>query len=160
MKETQSRESGARVRFPPPFVFLAASGVGVGLQRFVAPLRLGLETSLRGALGGVIVCAGVALIAWAVGLFRRTGQDPAPWKPSPSMIANGPYRFTRNPMYVGMTLVQLGVGVAVNDLWIALLAPVALLGVHFIAVLPEEAYLSERFGGDYETYRAAVRRYL
>ena len=160
MKETQGRERGARVRFPPPFVFLAASGVGVGFQHVITPLGLGIEAWIRVALTAAILSAGVALIAWAIGLFRRTGQDPAPWKPSPSMIANGPYRFTRNPMYLGMTLVQLGVGVAVNDLWIAILAPAALLGVHFIAVLPEEAYLVERFGGDYERYRAAVRRYL
>jgi protein-S-isoprenylcysteine O-methyltransferase Ste14 len=150
MTETRSKSGGARVRFPPPFVFLAATGVGVALQHLVAPLALGLA-------GAVRVTAGVA---WAAVLFRRTGQDPAPWKPSPTMIAQGPYKLTRNPMYVGMTLIELGVGVAVNDPWIALLAPVALLGVHVIAVLPEEAYLLERFGEDYAKYRARVRRYL
>jgi protein-S-isoprenylcysteine O-methyltransferase Ste14 len=130
------------------------------LQHLLAPLGLGVAGWIRVGLGAALTAAGAALPAWAMGWFRRTGQDPLPWKPTPSLIVQGPYRFTRNPMYVGMTLVQLGVGVAVNDLWIALLAPAALLAVHFIAVLPEETYLGERFGHDYAKYRATVRRYF
>jgi protein-S-isoprenylcysteine O-methyltransferase Ste14 len=63
-------------------------------------------------------------------------------------------------MYVGVTCVQIGLGVAVGNPWISLLAPVALLTVHFIAVLPEEKYLGEKFGPSYHEYRARVRRYL
>jgi protein-S-isoprenylcysteine O-methyltransferase Ste14 len=92
--------------------------------------------------------------------FRRTGQDPAPWKPSPSLILDGPYRFSRNPIYTGMTLVQLGVGISAGNGWIVLLAPLALLIVHVTAVLPEEAYLGERFGESYLRYKESVRRYL
>jgi len=154
-----SGEVGARVRFPPPLVFVAAIAAGVGLQRVVA-VDLGLERWLRVGLGVALAAAGVGLILWAAGWFRRTGQDPAPWKPSPSLIAQGPYTRTRNPMYLSMTLIQLGVGVGLGNLWIVLLAGVALLAVHFIAVLPEEAYLAERFGEDYQRYRSSVRRYL
>jgi protein-S-isoprenylcysteine O-methyltransferase Ste14 len=159
MSEVESKEGGARVTFPPPMVFVAAIIIGAALQH-LAPLRLGLARGVALGLGLVIVAAGAALIAWAVGFFRRTGQNPAPWKPSPSMIAEGPYKRSRNPMYVGMTLIQLGIGVAKNNLWIELLAFVALLGVHYLAVLPEEAYLTARFGEDYKRYRASVRRYL
>jgi len=93
-------------------------------------------------------------------LFVRTGQNPTPWTPSPELLLAGPYRFTRNPMYLGVTLFQLGLGLAVNNLWISLLAAPALLVVHFTAVLPEEKYLSEKFGEDYKAYLVKVRRYL
>jgi protein-S-isoprenylcysteine O-methyltransferase Ste14 len=72
----------------------------------------------------------------------------------------GPYRFTRNPMYAGVTLFQLGLGLALNNVWIALFAPLSLLTVHFIAVLPEEKYLTEKFGANYKAYLRTVRRYL
>jgi protein-S-isoprenylcysteine O-methyltransferase Ste14 len=157
---TQSKEGGARVSFPPPLVFLAGVAVGVALQRLAVPLRAGGERWLGVLVGAAVGGAGVALIAWATVFFRRTGQDPRPWKPSPSMIVEGPYGRSRNPMYVGMTLIQVGVGFAANDLWISLLAGLSLSVVHRIAVLPEEAYLTERFGDAYKTYRASVRRYL
>ena len=63
-------------------------------------------------------------------------------------------------MYLGITLFELGLGLAINNLWIALFAAPALLTVHFVAVLPEERYLSSKFGEGYKTYLAQVRRYL
>jgi protein-S-isoprenylcysteine O-methyltransferase Ste14 len=63
-------------------------------------------------------------------------------------------------MYIGVTCIQLGLGLAVNNLWISLLAPLSLLAVHFIAVRPEERYLTEKFGADYKAYLRSVRRYL
>jgi protein-S-isoprenylcysteine O-methyltransferase Ste14 len=103
---------------------------------------------------------GLALMVAAVIEFRRTGQDPKPWKPTPELILRGPYRFTRNPMYVGLTLTQLGLGLALGHLWIALLAPCSLAVVHFMAVLPEERYLSDKFGNGYREYCRQIRRYL
>lgn len=159
MTATQSKQGGARVRFPPPLVFVAWTVVGVLFQR-VVPLRAGGARALGVVVGAVVIAAGAALIAWALGFFRRTGQDARPWTPSPSLIVEGPYERTRNPMYVGMTLIQMGAGFAANNLWISLLAGASLYGVHHLAVLPEESYLTERFGDAYRAYRASVRRYL
>jgi protein-S-isoprenylcysteine O-methyltransferase Ste14 len=107
-----------------------------------------------------IILVGFWLIAEARKLFRRTGQEPAPWKPTPELVLSGAYRFTRNPMYLGMTCMQAGLGAAVNNLWITLLAPFSLLAVHFLAVVPEEKYLTEKFGESYRSYVGKVRRYL
>jgi len=113
------------------------------------------------AIGGILILmAGLGVIASARIHFSRTGQSPIPWKPSPELILKGPYRFTRNPMYLGVTLFELGLGLAVNNLWISLFAAPALLTVHFMAVRPEERYLSEKFGESYKAYLARVRRYL
>lgn len=83
----------------------------------------------------MVVLAGLWLGADAWKLFKRTGQDPAPWKPSPELVLRGIYRFTRNPMYVVMTCIQVDLGLVLNNLWIALLAALSLATVHFIAVL-------------------------
>jgi protein-S-isoprenylcysteine O-methyltransferase Ste14 len=156
----QNKEGGARVYFPPPLVFLIFILLGIVLQRAVRPLTIPVGRPL-GVTGGIVLIAvGLCLGASAMVLFRRTGQHPRPWAPTPELIPNGPYRFTRNPMYVAMTLFVLGLGIALNDLWVSLFAPVALLAVHFIAVLPEERYLGEKVGESYRGYVARVRRYL
>jgi len=152
-------ERGARVRFPPPLVFLGFVILGVVLHYSVGPPPLHITLWTRVA-GAAVLLAGVGLIASALNWFTRTHQDPKPWKPTPELIFEGPYRFTRNPIYVGMTCIQIGLGAAVGVLWISVLAPVALLAVHFIAVRHEETYLSEKFGASYDEYRARVRRYL
>ena len=141
------------MRLPPPLVFAAAILIGWFIPglRFAGPLRW---------LGLLLLAGGAAIGFAAVGWFRKTGQDPTPWKPSPELILQGPYRFTRNPMYVGMLLLTLGVGLLAGRLWIAVLAPLALLVVHFTAVLPEERYLTAKFGEPYTNFTRRVRRYL
>ena len=153
-------ERGARVRFPPPLVYLLSIAVGLVVQYAALSLRFGLPMAARIAAGAVVTVAGLALVASAFGLFRKSGQDPAPWKPTPSLVFEGPYRFTRNPMYVGMTAVQVGIGLFADSVWVVGLAAVSLLVVHAIAVLPEEKYLTEKFGAPYEQYLRRVRRYL
>ena len=160
MARATSVERGAQVRFPPPLVFLGCILLGVAFQYVVvpAPVPVGRASSTIGGI--LILMAGLGFIASARILFSRTGQNPIPWKPSPELILKGPYRFTRNPMYIGITLFELGLGLTVNNLWISSLAATALLTVHFIAVRPEERYLSDKFGESYKAYLAQVRRYL
>jgi protein-S-isoprenylcysteine O-methyltransferase Ste14 len=160
MSSTTDFERGARVRFPPPLVLIACIGLGVVFQRAVTPLYVPGDRTIGLAVGVLLIAIAVGLIVSARILFVRTGQSPVPWKPSPELISGGPYRFTRNPMYLGMTLFELGLGAALNNLWISLFAPLALLIVHLIAVRPEERYLSEKFGEPYKAYLARVRRYL
>lgn len=159
MSKVDSGERGANVRFPPPLVYLAFILLGVGI-RYAMPLPDPADGFIMRAAGIAIILAGLWLIVEAWKLFKRTGQDPAPWTPSPEMLLSGPYRFTRNPMYVGLTCMQVGLGLALNNLWISALAAFSLLIVHFIAVVPEEKYLSEKFGESYTAYLIKVRRYI
>jgi protein-S-isoprenylcysteine O-methyltransferase Ste14 len=160
MVDPTSVERGARVSFPPPLVFLGFVLLGVGFHYLVVPAPSPLDRMYSTVAGLLILAAGVAIVVSARVHFLRTGQNPVPWKPSPELILQGPYRFTRNPMYVGVTLVQIGLGIALNNLWISVFAAPALLIVHFLAVVPEERYLSEKFGERYNAYRVRVRRYL
>ena len=151
-----SKQGGARVRLPPPLVFLAAIVAGW----FVPGLRLHGYHGLRIGVGLALVAAGLAVGLGAIRLFRKTGQDARPWMPTPELVFDGPYRFTRNPMYVGMVAFTLAAAALSGHLWIAVLAPFALALVHFTAVLPEERYLAAKFGEPYLSYKTRVRRYL
>jgi len=160
--EPEARD-GAAVRLPPPLVYLAALVIG-GLLHGVLPWRiaplLALPLGVRVGLGVAVAAAGLALVGSAFGWFRRTGQDPKPWESTPEIIASGPYRFTRNPMYLGMALVLAGIAVGFASGWILVGVPITLAIVHATAVRHEEAYLERKFGDTYLRYKRSVRRWI
>jgi protein-S-isoprenylcysteine O-methyltransferase Ste14 len=156
----ESRQGGARVRFPPPLVFLLLLGAGALVQRYVMRAPMPVPSLGRWILAAVFGLPGLALLVHAQLLFKRAGQSPAPWLPSPELVLRGAYRFTRNPMYLGMTLTTLGIAFVADDVWMVAAAFFGLVIVHLIAVVPEEAYLGEKFGEGYARYKAKVRRYL
>jgi protein-S-isoprenylcysteine O-methyltransferase Ste14 len=155
-------KDAAAVRIFPPAVPLLTILAGVGLNR-LWPLAVGFVLPAPGRywLGGVIVVAAVlGLGAWPVALFRRSGQSENPWKPTPSVVDRGPFRFTRNPMYLQMVLVCVGVAVMLMNWWILVLTPVGAWVLQRLAILPEEAYLERKFGETYLAYKRRVRRWL
>ena len=151
---------GAAVRIPPPLVYLGGVIVGVLVHGLLLPLRLPLPTSARVSLSAAPILLGLFLMAGAIRLFRRSGQDPKPWEPTPEIISTGVYRFTRNPMYVGMALLQIGIGVGLANGWILALVPFVLVAVYRTAIRHEEAYLERKFGETYASYKRSVRRWL
>lgn len=153
-------KDGASVRVPPPLVFLGCVAGGVLLHAYLEPLDPGLALGLRIPVTAVAACLGLLLMGGAIGLFRRTGQDPKPWASTPEIISTGVYRVTRNPMYVGMALIQLALGVGLANWWIVVLVPVALVTVYLTAIRQEESYLERKFGDEYTRYKAAVRRWI
>jgi protein-S-isoprenylcysteine O-methyltransferase Ste14 len=155
-----NERDGAKVRIPPPLVYLAGVVAGVALHRFAVPLPLPLGAVARAAAAVACAAVGVALIAGALRLFEHTGQDPKPWKTTPEIISSGIYRFTRNPMYVGMGLLQASFAFALANGWIlGLLAPV-LVVVYATAVRHEETYLEAKFGSAYIEYKRSVGRWI
>jgi len=110
--------------------------------------------------GGVLLLAGAALNVWAERLFKRHGVGVCPFTPVPLLVARGPYRLTRNPMYVGLVCLNAGValltGVLAN-LW----SSVALvIWLHYAFVLPEEAFLRQEVGAAFDEYARGVPRWL
>lgn len=156
----ETEERGAAVRIPPPIVPVVMLVLGVAIDRGLAPWGAGPEGLWRWLPGGVLVASGLFLLGAAAGLFRRTGQDPKPWEPSPELILDGVYRYTRNPMYVGMGLLQAGLGLFFASVTPAMLVPVSWWIIHRIAIRHEEAYLRGKFGAEYEVYVGRVRRWL
>ncbi|MCP3957128.1 MAG: isoprenylcysteine carboxylmethyltransferase family protein [bacterium] len=160
MARALTRDAAA-VRVFPPAVPIVAILAGIGLTK-LWPIDLGFERAepLLRHLGGAIIIAAIAFAVWAILLFRRSGQDPAPWKPTPAIVARGPYRITRNPMYLTMVFLCLGFAIRRMDLWILALTPLAVWTLQKWVILPEEAYLERKFGDAYLAYKRRVRRWL
>ena len=161
MSPSTDDSKGAAVRFPPPAVPVVGLIVGIAVHRFAWPLPMGIpEGVMRYGLAAVLILLGLGLLAAAIGLFRSSGQDPAPWENTPEIISTGIYRFTRNPMYLGMGVLQAGIGVALNNAWIVILVPLVWLTIYYIAIRHEEAYLEQKFGTPYTEYKNSVRRWI
>ena len=156
------QRDAAAVRVFPPAVPLLTILLGLGLQRlWPVHVELGLLTTARYWVGGVIVaCAILGLGLPSVILFRRTGQNENPWKSTPEIVDRGPFRLTRNPMYLQMVLVCLGMALLLANVWIVLLTPVGAWILQRFAILPEEEYLERKFGQRYQEYKRRVRRWL
>jgi len=157
--EAAPSEDHADVHILPPLLFLGSIALGVLLNLTIV-VRLAVDSGLRVPFGLALIALGVAPIAWAIRWMSRTKQDPDPRKPTPELIAGGPFRYSRNPIYVGMTLIQAGVGVALGNLWILLLLVPTLMILRRGVIEKEEAYLERKFGDSYVRYRASVRRWL
>ena len=142
---------------PPPLIYATGLLLGWGLQRLWP--RPWLPASWARPLGLALLVAGLIGIAGVLA-FRRAGTTPNPWRPTTSLVTGGPYRFTRNPMYVGFALWYLAATSWLNALWPLLLLPLVLLVMQRGVIAREEAYLRRRFGREYEEYGARVRRWL
>ena len=142
----------------PPVYFLVALLLMVFFHR-VAPWAQLLEAPYRYA-GIVIAGVSLGLGGWAAALFRRAGTNIRPFMPSTALVVTGPYKFTRNPMYLGMAGILLGAAVFMGSLtpFVVIPAFMALIAERFI--LPEEAKLEAAFGRDYLDYKSRVRRWL
>ena len=157
---TAGDRDGASVGIPPPVVYLVAVLAGALVDRYLFSVPLDLRGDVRFGTAAAASAIGIGIMAAAIGLFRRTGQDPKPWESTPEIISTGVYRFTRNPMYVGMALLQAGIGLALASPWIIALVPLVLAVVYATAVRHEEAYLEEKFGTTYLSYKRSVRRWI
>lgn len=158
METTATARDRPHVVALPPLVY-----VGFLILGFVADLiwPTGVATlSLRLALGGLLFAAGLALGAWALVRFARAGTPVEVYRPTTALVIEGPYRFSRNPIYLGMTLASAGVAVMGNSLWaLSLLIP-TLAVIRYGVIAREEEYLERKFGEDYRRYRNSVRRWL
>ncbi|MGO4741088.1 isoprenylcysteine carboxylmethyltransferase family protein [Bosea sp. 2KB_26] len=149
--------SGAAIR--PPIAWALAALVGLALD-WLYPLPFMPADIRAGALGGILFLAGLALLIWAATTFRRAGTQIQTTQPTTRIVDAGPYRFTRNPIYLGMFLGLIGLAVAFDSLWLlVLLVPFSLV-IRYGVVAREEAYLDRKFGDVYLAYKARVGRWL
>ena len=147
------------VKAPPPLIFLAPLVLGLVLH-FVVPLPFLPTVLLQLVIGiPIMFLSGMTVIS-AVVTFRRAKTTFSINKESTAMVTQGPYRFTRNPAYLALAVLYLGIGVAVNALWVVVLLPVPVVVITLAAMRPEEAYLERKFGAEHLSYKARVRRWL
>ena len=142
----------------PPLVYLGTIALGVMLH-VARPVSL-LQRGVSPGIGAVVVLLAIGLFLFAVRTFRAAGTPVPGNLPTTTIVATGPYRFSRNPIYLAFSLLQLGIALWVNSLWLVLTLLVAVAIMSIVVIPREERYLEARFPSAYFPYKASVRRWL
>ena len=146
------------VKVPPPFIFLGGLALGLVLD---AVLDGGpLPGAVRWGLGALAIAGGLALQASFLALFHRAHTNVEPWKPASAIVTSGPYRFTRNPAYIGMALLFAGIALLADAPWALLVLPFVLVVIDRYVIAREERYLERAFGEEYLVLKRRVRRWV
>lgn len=143
-----------RVLVPPPLIFGALLVAGLTIDTHLH------EFGFLQGLGIFFFAGALVLVGAALNLFRRERTRPEPWQPASALVVNGIYRFTRNPMYLGMAMAALAVAIFCQSFSGVALTLVAVLIIDRFVIRREEAYLQRRFGDEYLSYNQQVRRWL
>jgi protein-S-isoprenylcysteine O-methyltransferase Ste14 len=168
MDQTPSNEAATPARdvrppstFPwPPVLFLTAIVAGWLLQRSWPLSWPGLNDTGAKSIGWGFIVAGFGIAGWALVTMWRGHAELRPHASATVLIREGPFRRFRNPMYLGYCLILLGLADGAQNFWIAILTPVFALAVTWLAILPEERHLEEKFGDAYRAYKAGSRRWI
>jgi len=143
---------------PPPFIYAGALAAGLlANRRFRLPF---LPRRLARTLGPLMILGGFAVGLLGLREMSRAGTNVDPYKPATAVVTEGPYRFTRNPMYVGFTLMYVGISALANALLPILLLPAILQLMRRGVIEREERYLESKFEDEYRRYKESVRRWI
>lgn len=143
---------------PPPLIYLAGLGLGFGLEALLPSASF--PGWLSWSAGSLLIVSGIVLAVSFIRAFRHAGTPVDPGEPATALITTGPYRVSRNPGYLGMTLAYVGIAVVSGAVWVlAVLVPV-LLVVDRGVIRREERHLERRFGDDYARFKARTRRWI
>jgi protein-S-isoprenylcysteine O-methyltransferase Ste14 len=153
-----ARPDTAQVIILPPLLYGAAFVLGL-LLHWAFPVYV-LPSTLARGIGVVCVLVSFPLALMTFRALSRAHTPVDPMKPTTALVTEGPFRYSRNPIYVAWTLLYLGVALLINALWILLLVVPAVLVLRYGVIAREEAYLTRKFGDAYRQYRAQVRRWL
>ena len=142
----------------PPLIYLGFLVLGVVLE-WLWPSSF-LPRTLQYVIGLALISVSAAIAALAVAQFRKANTNLDVRKPATALVVSGPFRYSRNPMYLALTLMYLGVGIVADSAWILGLIVPTLCLMHFGVIRREERYMERKFGGKYRRYKSSVRRWL
>jgi len=147
------------VPLPPPLLFALILGGGIGLG-FLCPVSFPGSWRLRLTLAGIAATTSFLLAAWAIIVLVSIKASPEFQREVPALAQKGPFRFTRNPLYLSLLALQAAFAGALDNLWILGGMPALIVLLNHLVIAREEAYLRSRFGQDYQQYAQRVRRWL
>jgi protein-S-isoprenylcysteine O-methyltransferase Ste14 len=159
----QARGRGPNVRFPPPLLFALAYLAAWLLDRYVAHLwpAIGPQNALRvKLLGWILVISGLSLAYWGIATFMKMRTSIIPNRAARVLVIEGPYQFSRNPMYAGLIIACIGGIGVISSFWPVVTVPVAIVLLYVTVIRKEEHYLTTAFGEEYREYQRAVGRWF
>jgi len=152
-------KDAAQVPVIPPVIYLIPLVIGLIIEYFL-PFRILSNQETAEVIGWPLVVASILLGAWAMKTMRGAGESEDFREPTNKIVTAGPYAFTRNPMYVSLNMLYVGIAFLVNTAWLILFWPFAFAFMYYKVILREEEYLEKKLGKEYSRYKSKVRRYL
>jgi protein-S-isoprenylcysteine O-methyltransferase Ste14 len=153
-----SERDVAGVPVPPPLIYIAGLAAGGVVEFFRSTTGPAWPISVTIAVAGGL--AWLVLDGSAMARFRRAGTPVIPFSPTTALVVDGPYRFSRNPIYLGMAALYIGLAVILGLMWAFLFLPFVLLAIDRLVIAREEPYLERKFGEEYVAYKRRVRRWI
>jgi protein-S-isoprenylcysteine O-methyltransferase Ste14 len=151
-------QDNSGVRFPPPLVYVIGLLAGWLLERKYPLAALPRNFSI--AAGIVLIVAGIALSRSGAQAIWRANSSIVPIRPTTAIASSGVFRFTRNPMYLGLVVIYAGIALLIRSAWAFILLPLVVLAVDRLVIAKEERYLTGKFGEQYLSYKGRVRRWI
>jgi len=145
---------------PVPWVFVLTYLLGVALEHAHSSAISPTGAVVSTKAGAVLFAIGAVIAGWGLVLFRKARTTTVPGKLSGKLVTWGPYRFTRNPMYIGLVLAYLGEAGLLKQIWPVVLLPFTVAYLNWTVIPVEEVKLEEAFHEEYEQYRLRVRRWF
>ncbi len=146
------------VAAPPPLIYAGGFALGYLVEKY-SPTAFFPE-SMSAFVGWSSIALGVLIAASGLLAFRRANTPVSPYAQTTALVTGGPFRFSRNPLYLALTVIYLGAAGLLNSLWPVLLLPGVLWFMHRGVIIREERYLERKFGPAYQEYKARVKRWL
>ena len=156
-EQPRQRRGTAGVIAPPPVIYVGFLGLGFVLESLLPGAEL---PGWAQWIGAVVIVAGVALMILFEVAFKRAGTEANPYRPSTALATDGPYRFSRNPGYLGMAITYIGITLAAEAPWALVTLVPATLVIQYGVIAREERYLERLFGEEYLSYKRTTRRWI
>ncbi|MEC4726444.1 isoprenylcysteine carboxylmethyltransferase family protein [Shewanella sp. D64] len=150
--------NGPGVKIPPPVIFILFMLLAY-LNSVFSPIELTFSAPIT-YLGLALLMVGVTLLLYLLYQFKTAKTAVEPWQPTSSIIKTGVYAYSRNPIYLAFCTVPVGLGLYFSDVWLISSVLPSCIGVYYVAIKPEEAYLTRKFGDEYLRYQEKVRRWI
>ena len=147
-----------RIIARPPFIYFAFIIIGAVLNRWW-PMKMKLG-GLSLPLGWGFIAVGLSLMTWGVLVMKKANTPVDPHETPTALVVRGPFRFSRNPLYISLTLIYIGIAVLLRDGWIFCLLIPLLMAMYYGVILREEEYLEKNFEEEYWKYKRTVRRWI
>lgn len=149
------------IHFPPPLIFVFTFALGGMANRLLPISTGGIGSTIIGKIVSLTFAVfGLGLMFWSIILFFKNRTPVYPNSPASTLVTSGPYRFSRNPMYTGLSLAYIAGAIFVNSVWPLFLLPLAIWLISRFVIRNEEQHLMATFGDEYSDFQSDVRRWL
>ena len=154
------KKDSADVIARPPVIYIIPIIIAYIINKYIFELKILNNKYIGDVVGWPLFIIGLFLAGWVSLIFFKEKEDVRPEKPTTKIIIKGPFKFSRNPIYLGLNLGYIGIALILNNLWMIVFLPIIFTLLYYGVILKEEEYLEKKFGKKYLDYKKKVRRWI